>query len=747
MLKLNNNSCLTIVTQLFCLAIAWVATGISIVNAQSNQNILPPEKAFEYEVTVSNRVLIVDWTIQPGYYLYRNKLKFSTLSPGVKLGTPDLPTGESHSDKFFGASEIYRDTVTARVPIIIEDESVSSLLLFVDWQGCADIGFCYPPTTWESQVSLVGAQTLNDRGQNLLTLLGQTPSHAEGQQQFLRAKEAFQPSIEIVDPYHLRVSWYIADGYYLYRDKFEFEAVDKAFQIGQPQIPAGKKKFDEYFGDTEALFHEVSIDLPIVRATPDAQNVQLLVRYQGCAENGICYPPTEHGFSIRLPQALSSDQPNIPLISTETVVTASAPVSEQDRLAMVIRDSNIFWMALVFIGIGILLAFTPCVLPMVPILSSLIVGQGDRLTTRRAFVLSSVYVLAMALTYTIAGVVTAMLGQNLQAAFQHPVALIGFALIFVVLALAMFDVFTIQMPRFVQRRAQQISDQQQSGNLGGVAMMGVLSALIVGPCIAAPLVAALIVIAQMGDAIRGGAALFALSIGMGIPLIIFGTSAGKWMPKAGPWMNTIKAIFGFLMLGIAVWMLSRLMSTQAALLTWAALMVGLAVYAMRRFHPQWFRILVGIAALGYASVLSYGAFIGAVSPLHPLSPAAPSIEFSSIKSLSELQSRLDSARRKNKPVMMDFYADWCVACKEFEHYTFTDTSVIESLSDFMLLQADVTANDKVDRELQDHFDIFGPPTILFFDRLGREQPQYRVVGFMKAEPFNDHVTSFAGSLQ
>jgi thiol:disulfide interchange protein DsbD len=405
-----------------------------------------------------------------------------------------------------------------------------------------------------------------------------------------------------------------------------------------------------------------------------------------------------------------------------------------------------------FFGFGLLLAFTPCVLPMVPILSSIIVGQGRDLGVPRAFALSLAFVIAMSLTYTVAGVVVALLGQNLQAAFQHPLILAGFAAVFVALALSMFGLYELQVPTALQTRLSAISQRQEGGTLLGATVMGVLSALIVGPCVAAPLAATLIVIGQSGDVVRGGLTLFALSLGMGTPLLAFGASAGKLLPKAGPWMNLVKAAFGVLLLGVAIWMIERVLPPAVAMFLWAALFLGSGFALLRAAGVtgtggRTLLRTLGLAVVAYGALLAVGGATGAQDPLRPLTGSslrgAPEAkaDFTLVKTEAELDAALARAAAANRLAMLDFYADWCVDCKKMDRYTFTEASVIAALDGMLLLKADVTANDEADQALLRRFGIFGPPTIAFFDVNGREMRGLRQVGFTPADEFSAHAAA------
>jgi thioredoxin:protein disulfide reductase len=491
---------------------------------------------------------------------------------------------------------------------------------------------------------------------------------------------------------------------------------------------------------------------------PDGAEL-LQVRYQGCAQDGICYPPTT--WTVQL-ASLAGDRaaPVAGVASAETVAAEAAPTSESDRLAALITGGALPAVLAVFFGFGLLLAFTPCVLPMVPILSGLIVGQGPEITTRRSFHLSLVFVLAMALTYTVAGVVVALLGHNLQATFQHPAVLIGFSVVFVALALAMFGFYELQMPAALQTRLATLSNRQRAGTWFGAGAMGVFSALIVGPCVAAPLAAALIVIGASGDPVRGGAALFALSLGMGAPLLAFGASAGRLLPKAGPWMTTIKNLFGILLLGVAVWMLERIVPPAGALALWAALLFLGAIFlgALDPLTPDagpGRRVLKGLGLMGllYGAVLLVGAAAGGGSVWQPLvgirsggsltQPVAVA-EFRTIKSVADLEHELARANGSGRAVLLDFYADWCIDCKRMERYTFPQPEVRAALDGAVLLKADVTANDSIDRELMNRYGIYGPPAILFFGSGGEELRGFRLLGFVPAARFAQHAREAFG---
>ncbi|HEX5637896.1 MAG TPA: protein-disulfide reductase DsbD [Gammaproteobacteria bacterium] len=542
----------------------------------------------------------------------------------------------------------------------------------------------------------------------------------------------------------VKASWQIADGHYLYRDKTNILAEDASLQTGELTTSPGEKKHDEFFGDIEVYHHSAEASLPLLKSVAGSYN--FTIKYQGCSEiAGICYPP--------ISKKVTLDLSNAGVAGATTAAGGNintAALSEQDRIAESLKSGSTWLTVASFFGFGLLLAFTPCVFPMIPILSSIIVGQGKELTTRKAFFLSSAYVLAMAVTYTVAGVIAASFGENLQAAFQNPWILSSFAAVFVLLAFSMFGFYDLQMPSFIQSRLTEVSNKQQGGTYTGVAVMGVLSALIVGPCVAAPLAGALIYIGQTGDQLLGAMALFALSMGMGAPLIVIGTSAGKIMPRAGMWMDAVKAVFGVLLIGVAIWMLERIIPEQIAMLLWALLFIISAIY-MNAFETLsaestgWARLWkgVGLVLFIYGAMLLIGAAAGNKDMFQPLkgvgggqvAQAAAHIQFKQIKGLDELQQQLDAAKAQGKPVMLDFYADWCISCKEMEKLTFTDSEVQNSLANMVLLQADVTPNDAKDKELYQHFGIIGPPAIIFYNSDGSEQRNLRVVGYMPAGEF------------
>ena len=570
-----------------------------------------------------------------------------------------------------------------------------------------------------------------------------------GQDDILDPDDAFQISYDS-QPGQFKVNWVIAEGHYLYRDKVQISAND-ASVIPKPLVlSAGEAKDDPIFNKTLYVYHHFAdAALPYQYTDSGDKDVTFKVKYQGCSEiSGICYPPQTKQFTVKLS----------PISTTQAAAIEnklSEPVSEQDGIADTLRSGNTLITLLIFFGAGLLLAFTPCVFPMIPILSGIIVGHGENITTRKAFYLSLVYVLAMAMTYTIVGILVGLSGENIQAWFQNPWIIGSFAAIFVALSFSMFGFYDLQMPASIQGKLANISNSQHGGTIAGVAIMGFLSALIVGPCVTAPLVGALIYIAETGDAVLGGMALFSLSMGMGAPLLVIGASAGKFLPKAGAWMNAVKGVFGVLLLGLAIWLLERVAPAAATMALWSALIIVSAIYmgamdSLTTDSSGWKKLWkgLGVLLLIYGIIMLVGLASGNRNVFQPLkglagmagtTVAIEHLNFKQIKGVEGLNAELAKAKAAGKTVMLDFYADWCVSCKEMEMLTFADPAVKKALEGVVLLQADVTPNDDKDTELYKHFGIIGPPSIMFFGADGIERRNYRVVGYMPGDEFSRHV--------
>ena len=553
----------------------------------------------------------------------------------------------------------------------------------------------------------------------------------------LPPEKAFRFSAAALDPQTVVVRYDIERGYYMYRDKFRFEAAEA--QLGPPVLPPGKMKDDEFFGKVETYRDRVEVKIPIVGGAAGSM-VTLKAISQGCADLGLCYPPQEQSAQVSLASFGKG---------AGSGAGSASLVSDEVRIAQLLGDAGFWTIVASFFGFGLALAFTPCVLPMIPILSGIVVGKGADITRGRALVLTLVYVLGMAITYAIAGVAAGLSGAMLAAALQNPWVLGAFAAIFVVLALSMFDLYELQLPTALQTWVAERSNRAGRGHLAGVFLMGALSALIVGPCVAPPLAGALLFIAERGEVTLGGSALFAMALGMGAPLVGVGASAGVLLPKAGPWMQSVKQFFGVVLLGLAIWIVSPVIPTVVQMLAWAILLIACAVYlhALDPLPPNasgYKRLWkgVGVIALLAGASLLLGALGGSRDILQPLAGlriAAPSaagsapLPFDRVATVDDLEGRLKQAA--GKPVMLDFYADWCVSCKEMERFTFSNEGVRTRLASFVLLKADVTANTEADKALLKRFSLFGPPGIIFFDRQGREIPGLRVIGFQSANRF------------
>jgi len=713
-------------------------------------DLLEPEQAFKISArAVDGQTLEVRYQIADGYYLYKEKLKFQAEPSDVILGTPQLPAGKVKQDEYFGKVETYRHDLVIRLPYT--RGTASRITLKAVSQGCADVGVCYPPQTQVVKVDLPGVQAEAEKKSFFLKMLG------GGQDEFLPVDQAFRLAVKAIDKDTLLADFTIAKGYYLYRDKVKFSLKGGA-TIDAVTLPKGEIKIDPNFGNTEVYHQSFQAIIKLKREGSGEQAVSLVAAYQGCSEKGVCYPPVQKTLALTLPTAAAAPveaaQQSAAAPDAEMTVPSKfveAPVGESSRIGALFKGGS-FWLIMVsFFGFGLLLALTPCVFPMIPILSGIIVGQGHALTKSRAFGLSLAYVLGMALTYAAVGVAAGMSGTLLSSALQNPWVLGGFALIFVALAFSMFGFYALQMPSFIQSRFTEASNRVGGGGLAGIFAMGALSAVIVGPCVAAPLAGALLYISQTGDMVLGGSALFSLALGMGAPLLLVGVSAGALLPRAGGWMEAVKSFFGVLLLGMAIWLVSPVISSAVHMLLWAGLLIVSAMY-LRALDPlphpasgfARFWKGVGVVALIVGVALLIGVLSGNRDMLQPLSglraegaeakaAGVESLKFERVRNVAELESRLKQAN--GKVVMLDFYADWCVSCKELERFTFGDAKVQAKLRDVVLLQADVTANSEDDKALLKKFGLFGPPGIVFFDKSGKELIDARVIGYEPPEKF------------
>jgi len=762
------------------------------VAAQINpDDLLPVEDAFAMSAGMApdGRRAYIEWRIADGYYLYRHAFDFEPAGDGTTLGTPEIPTGKAYSDEFFGDVEIYRGRARVSIPVQ-QAPAEGPLKLRVAFQGCADLGVCYPPQ--RKSIEIARATTADAAAQGPL---GNTPATGSdsgglvdqldgfggnraltGRSDPLPPEQAFKVEAISLSAGELLARFTMHPDYYLYRDSIEFEAVvtnpDARIEVAGFELPEAVAITDEYFGDTHAYYGEVEIPVNLARPPGPARDLALLVRFQGCQTDGICYPPMTRTIQVDLPRAdavlgapVSAGQQSTPEAATAGTASAPAvtdgaavnlPESDQDRLARLIGEQPMALTLALFVLLGIGLAFTPCVFPMIPILSGIIAGEGENITRGKAFALSLAYVLAMALTYTSVGVIAALAGYNVQAAFQNPWVLSTFALIFVLLALAMFGFYNLQLPAAWQAKLTEISNRQSGGNLIGAAIMGFLSAIIVGPCVTAPLIGILIFISQTGDAVLGGSVLFALSIGMGLPLLAIGIGLGHWLPRAGGWMESVKAVFGVGLLALAIWMLERIVPGGVTMLLWGGLAIASGVYlgALTRLETAaggWQKLwqALGVMLLVLGIIQLVGAAAGGNDWLRPLKPfsggggaAAQAVarpEFTEVDDLEQLTRAVQAAER---PVFLDFYADWCVDCKRMERSTFPDPAVARKMGEFDLLKIDMTDFSDRHQRVLNEFGLHGPPAYLFFSG-GEELDRYRMFGFMPPEEFIAHLDRVA----
>jgi thiol:disulfide interchange protein DsbD len=724
----------------FCLLLTARNTAFAL----NSEDLLPPDQAFRISAQALSRgQLEFSWDIAEGFSLYRKNLRFESKTEGVELGKPSLPDGKTKHDEMLGDTVHYRNKLTVPVPVNAGDD-VGSVTVLALYQGCSDEGVCYPPQKKRLEIALPAAPSAasgNPLANLVKGITGLTSPAA--QDDLLPPDQAFQFSAAVGDANTVQLNWQIAPGYYMYRDKTKLELINAGgTQLGVYQLPHGEPKQDPEFGQVEVFHDELSFDLPLNRGGQAAQTVTLKAQYQGCAERGVCYPPMSKEVSLSLPVAQQV---------TGAALKPSAEASEQDRIVQLLKHDSLGMTLASFLGFGLLLSFTPCIFPMIPILSGIIVGHRA-ITTWRAFSLSLSYVVASALTYTLFGILAALFGGNLQTTFQQPWIIVTFSAVFVLLSLSMFGFYHLELPKSWQAKLHNSSERHRDGSLWGAAIMGSLSSLIVGPCVAAPLAAALIYIGQTGDAVLGGSALFAMGMGMGAPLLLVGASAGKLLPKAGAWLNATKGVFGVIMLAMAVWMLSRILPPAVTMLLWAMLLIIPSIYLnaidpLPEHSSGWRKLWkgIGLIMLAYGLLLLIGVSGGATNPLKPLQGVLISgasaeskqegIVFRRVANLQDLEQRIKEAGVQGRYVMLDFYADWCISCKEMEAYTFTDPKVKQALADFVLLQADVTENSDQDQALLAKFQLIGPPAILFFGPDQLERAAQRVIGYQDSGAF------------
>ena len=591
--------------------------------------------------------------------------------------------------------------------------------------------------------------------------------------EFLHVDEAFVLTAEVAEDGSVLARWDIEDGYYLYRHRFAFSSridadhPDTPVTFGEPEIPPGKTKVDEYFGEVEVYYGSAQARIPVAEG---AGIVEVGIEYQGCADAGLCYPPERKWVALTVgqPDGNSAGGGSVDSAasarSAAGAATGMVPQTEEQALAATLAEGGLLTALLLFFIGGVALAFTPCVLPMVPILSSIIVGDSEDMNRRRAFTLSVAYVLGMAVTYAALGVLVGLFGAslNLQAALQSPGVLVSFAIVFVLLSLSMFGFYELQLPSSWQNRLNAMGDKVGGGKHASVVVMGSLSSLVVSPCVSAPLAGALIYISTTGDAVLGGLALLTLGLGMGLPLIVIGASGGHLLPKAGAWMDSVKAVFGVGLLAVAIWLLERVIPAGATLALWAALAIGCGVYlGAMDFSPRqgWGQLWKASGAFSfiYGVMLLIGAATGAEDPLKPLdrlaggnssmqvaaaaggAHTADGLTWHPVSSLTELDAQLAEAARDGQPALLDLYADWCISCKVMERTVFPRPEVASQLAQFRLLRADVTENNEDDKALMGAYGLFGPPSLVFFAGDKGELSDVRIQGEVGAESLAAHL--------
>jgi thiol:disulfide interchange protein DsbD len=731
--------------------------------AAPEDELLEPDKAFSLSTrTVDGTPFEASWKIAPGYYMYRDKFKFEALD-GTQLQKPVIPRGKKKQDPLFGEVETYTKSVKIRLPFT-RTEGAATARLRITSQGCNEpVGVCYPPIVKEvdfklppgkAKPAVAPAAPVVDTKDKIMSLKDLTRALAPaGDAEPVDPEKAFRISVMARDNATLLARIDIADCCYLYRDKTKFELLETSgapstgVRLADYTLPPGKAKVDEFIGKTEVFVKGFETLLPVTGLGGPDRDLQLKVTYQGCSEKGvaICYPPTTRTFGVQYRGGVLS-----------AVDTSLLPPSARGGAAP--RDLNTLVIAvLAAFGAGLLLTFTPCVLPMVPILSSIIVVQGDtHISKLRGGLLSYSYVLGTAATYTAAGVLAGYSGDQLQSYFQNPWAIGTFAVLLGLLALSLFGFYDLQMPSFIQSRLHQHTQQRKGGSYVGVFILGLVSALIIGACVSPVLISALGAAIAAKDPVLGGAIMFALAHGQGAILVALGVGAGFLLPKVGKWMDRVKHLFGALLIAVAIYLLGYLPQVPVLFL-WAAFFIISGVYlgatqSLPESASGWRTLWkgVGVFLLIWGVLALLGGFAGNRDVFIPLpqstsssgmapGASAPAEEhlFVRVSGLSDLENRLAAAKAGGKPVILDYYADWCTDCLRMEKATFADPRVREELRRrFVLLQADVTDPNHPDgKAIKQRFGVYGPPAMLFFSADGQERRELRTYGFRNVEEF------------
>ncbi len=777
-------------TRLLLPALLLLAQGVL-----SQEDFLRPEQAFQVQARLGDdgRTVVMDWTIAEGYYLYQNKFRVTPVDEGVILGDLVTSKPEIKNDPIFGQVAVYHRRARVEAPVTDFPDGLNELALKLRYQGCAEDGICYPPQEHRVAVAAPRLATTKTPAPAIATGPA-SPATADGdplgalndalglgamEDDILPVDQAFRVAAESLDGQTLVVRWQIADGTYLYQDKLKVRVGGDGVRLGEytlppPDIKKDSIKPDGSIGDVAVYHRQVELRIPLLRDNPAETEIEVLTGYQGCADRGICYPPQKRTLRVLLPALdTTGDGPETsgtpqPLPEDQTPIADSAPAqgqaqaprSEQDRLFDRLHGSG-FWLGLLLsLGFGLLVAFTACMYPMIPILTSLIMGQGNKVTPFRAFELSLAYTQGIALTYGVLGIAMALVGKSLgiQSALQTPWVLVPSIILFIALALSMFGFFQIQVPAAIQTRLNKLSNQQKGGSVMGVGLMGVVSALIVGPCGGPVLLAMLAFAASSDSLLHGFLIMWLFGTGMGLPLLVMGAGGGALMPKAGTWMDTVKASGGVIMLALALSFLERMsptyIPTSTIMLLWGTLLIVTAVYmgALRQLpegSSGWFRLWkgLGLVLLIYGATFVVGVAAGGrdtTQPLRGLFATGPTagtethLAFRKVKGVAGLQRELDAARAAGKPVMLDFYADWCTYCKVMEKELFPDPRVQQALAGFVLLQADITTMDDDDKALLEHMKLPAPPALFFWDASGQLRPELRLVGEPTVEALLDN---------
>lgn len=738
-----------VIGSLGVLATPWAA-GEAWADQEGQAELLAPEQAFQLEAHMDTPDAVqITWRIAPDHYMYRQRFSINAVEAGVRLGKPVFPKGRVKTDEFFGEMEIYESDVSFRVPIESLSDGLGEFAVQATGQGCNEaIGVCFPPVTQSAVVQVAAAPSTAPESlmseapepSGLLDSLQTLMSGGTAQPEFLHPDEAFKFQLTPMDHETLLARFDIEPGYYLYKDKFSVDSDDPDITVTGLELPQGVRKTDEYFGEIVAFYEGFDAQVTLRRAGTGDRSASFRLRYQGCAEDGICYPPIEKNVTLRLPGVSDA---------------AAAGTGADGSPSGGPFTASGAWAVILAFGSGLLLTFTPCVLPMVPILAGIIVGQGGGVTRMRSGGLASIYVLGTAVTYAAIGVVAGLTGEQLQAYFQNVWAIGLVSALLVLMALSMFGLFELKMPSGIQSRLQHRATGLKAGAFGGVFLMGILSALIVGACVSPILISILSLAINRGDPVLGGAIMFAMAMGMGLFLIAMGFGFGHVLPRTGPWMQTVNHFFGLMLLAVVIYLLGAFPQVPVMYL-WAVLLIAAAVYlAGSRFPGRpgggWLQARRGIAVLmlGWGILAALGGLQGNRDILRPVDASAllgnaQPVEHARFQRVTEpdaLQQLMRTAGSEGKPVLIDYYADWCVDCVRMEKTTLAEPEVARILNEeFVLVQVDVTdPRDPGTSAIKQSHEIFGPPAMLFFDRQGHEITSMRRYGYMDSDAFLDHI--------